>query len=83
MDEVRVDISLEIAEWLQKLRSRARMTITEVSAQAQIKEELLIGWETTVPIPVADLLILMKVYGMVSILVGAKITHLQSKYLER
>lgn len=81
MHEIRVDISIEITEWLRKLRSRSRMSINEVSAAAQVEPALLIGWETGFPIPVSDLLVLMRVYGITSVLVGAKITHLHAKYL--
>lgn len=80
---VRVDIAVEVAEWLQKLRAQSRLSISEAARQAMVSEELLIGWETGFPVPLVDFLILMKVYGVGSMLAGARVTAWQSKFLER
>ena len=82
MLEKKVELTGEMAAWLQKLRLQSRMSIAEAAREAQVEEASLIGWESAFPIPLPDFLVLMTVYRVGSLLVGAKITQVQTKYLE-
>ena len=77
-----MDLSGEISQWLRKLRLQARMSIAEVAKEAVVEEALIIGWETGYPVPLADFLVLMKVYHVGSKLTAARIARWQDRYFE-
>lgn len=80
MFDIKVEMSGEISKWLNQLRMRSRMSITDTSKATGLDETLLIGWETGFPIPLSDFLILMKVYQVDSTVTGARVKQWQNKY---
>lgn len=82
MHPKKLELAEEIALWLRKLRLQNRMTIAETAKKTQIEENLIEGWEAGFPIPLSDFMVLMKVYGVGSMLAGARISAWQAKYLE-
>ncbi|MBO9666174.1 MAG: hypothetical protein J7501_05120 [Bdellovibrio sp.] len=81
MHKVRVLIACDVAEWLHGRRNNVRMTVGEAARRSQIPVEFIVQWEAGMPIPVPELIILMKIYQVPGVVVSAYLTSLQRKFL--
>lgn len=73
-------VSIELGEWLKKLRLSTRMSATEVSTLASCSPEEISLWESGHPLSITDFLTLSKIYGVTPDLMAAKMAHVLTKH---
>lgn len=81
MNEAKVLVARDISTWLRSRREGVRLTQTEAAQRARCPVSHIIEWEAGMPISFFDFLVLMQIYQVPGVVLGAYIHRLTEKYL--
>lgn len=82
MSEAKVLVAKDISAWLRSRREAVRMTQTEAAQRARCPVTYIVEWESGMPISFFDFIVLMQIYQVPGVVLGAYIHRLSEKYLK-